>query len=228
MQVQVIQHVPFEGLGNLRMALEARHAKLCFNFMYEHDPLPSLDEADFIVIMGGPMSVNDEQKLPWLSAEKQWIREALDRDVPMLGICLGAQLIAAALGETVEANPHKEIGWFDLDAHARGEDCFQFPERFRCFHWHGETFSIPAGAVQLASSEACGNQAFQFGRKVIGLQFHPETTETTMEGLIERLGHELTPDRFVQTADQMRMEPVESFVQVSQLSAQLVSYLLDE
>ena len=227
MRAHVIQHVSFEGLGNLRMALEGRQAQLQFTYMQENSALPPLDDIDLIVIMGGPMSVNDEAEYPWLIAEKRWIAQALERGIPMLGICLGAQLIACALGSSVGPNGQKEIGWFDVDGHSAETDCFSFPERFRCFHWHGETFTLPHGAVQLASSEACGNQAFQYGRKVIGLQFHPETTETSMQGLIERLGHELTPAPFVQSADQMHAEPAETYIQISKLSHQLLKYLLD-
>ena len=227
MRVHVIQHVSFEGLGNLRMALEGRHAQLQFTYMQESQALPPLEQIDLIVIMGGPMSVNDEADYPWLVAEKRWIADALERNIPMLGICLGAQLIACALGASVGPNAQKEIGWFDVDGNAGDANCFNFPGRFRCFHWHGETFSLPQGAVRLASSEACDNQAFQYGRRVIGLQFHPETTETSMHGLIERLGHELSPAPFVQSAEQMCAEPAGTYIQISNLSDQLLKYLLD-
>ena len=130
-----------------------------------------------LIFLGGPMSVNDG--LPFLERELEVVRQALDRGQPVLGICLGSQLIARALGASVYRNPVKEIGWFEIrltEAGARDAlfGCMNGTERV--FHWHGETFDLPRGATLLASSEACRNQAFRWGSNVYGLQFHLEVT----------------------------------------------------
>jgi hypothetical protein len=116
MNVHVLQHVPFEDIGSMAFRLSARGANLAYTRLYEEAELPTLDGIDLLIAMGGPMSVNDEAALPWLRAEKALLREAVARGIPVLGVCLGAQLIAAALGARVYPNPEKEIGWFPIRA----------------------------------------------------------------------------------------------------------------
>ena len=152
MRVHVLQHVPFEGLGAIEPWLCARHGTINYTRFYESADLPDMDEIDFVIAMGGPMSVNDERELPWLVAEKRFVAEAIHGGKAFLGVCLGAQLMASALGARVCPGPQKEIGWFDVESIATGADSFQFPERLKVFHWHGETFDLPPGAVRLASS----------------------------------------------------------------------------
>ena len=138
--------------------------------------MPDADGYDALIFLGGPMSVNDD--LPYLAREMEWIRQAVAQRRPVLGICLGAQLIARALGATVRSNAAKEIGWYDLrftDA-AASDPLFQGLSLETVFHWHGETFDLPPGAELLASSELCRNQAFRLGDGVYGLQFHLEVT----------------------------------------------------
>ncbi len=228
MHVQVLQHVPFEGLGSMRPWLERRGAAIHFTHLSKGELLPAHEGIDLVIAMGGPMSVNDEAEHPWLAAEKDWLAQAIERRVPTLGVCLGAQLIAEALGATVRPLGHKEIGWFEAEAVATAPDCFGFPVRFPAFHWHGDTFELPANATHLARSRGCENQAFQVGRHVIGLQFHLETTHATMKGLISRLGHELTPGPWVQDAERMQAEPPDSFRQIHDLIGQVLTYLMDE
>lgn len=174
MQVLVLRHEPFEHLGQFAAVLEENR----IDYQY-HDlgkTLPQKTPAGLIV-MGGPMSANDN--LPGLHDELQLIKTALDEQVPMLGICLGSQLIAKALGAPVYRNPSLEIGWEPVwftDA-AKDDALFQgmtSPETF--FHWHGETFDLPEGAEWLAYSEKCRHQAYRYGRHVYGIQFHPEIT----------------------------------------------------
>lgn len=226
MRVQVLQHVPFEGLGSMEPWLKRRGAKIEFAHLYRGGELPELGEIDLAIAMGGPMSVNDVQDHPWLLAEKDWLGEALAAGLPTLGVCLGAQLIAEVLGATVQANPDKEIGWYPVEG-LNHSSSFSFPARFSAFHWHGERFGLPDGAQHLARSEACENQAFAYGSHVIGLQFHLETTHATMNGLIERLGHELAPGAWVQSAEQMRAEPAKSFAAIHELMGQVLDYLLN-
>ncbi|MCC4259143.1 type 1 glutamine amidotransferase [Halopseudomonas aestusnigri] len=199
-----LQHVEFEGLGLIEQWLTAHGHTLSGSRLYAGDALPELESVDLLIIMGGPMSVNDEQALPWLREEKAFIRRALTADKAMLGICLGAQLIAAALGQPVYANAEREIGWFRVtgNTHHNGA-AFHFPAQFHALHWHGETFDLPPGAILLASSDACENQAFQLGRSVIGLQFHLEADRALLERFVTADAQALSPERWVQTAGQI-------------------------
>ena len=178
MRVVAFRHVPFEGLGWIASALAAHQVEVEYADPYrEGAPLPDVDGAAGLIFMGGPMSVNDG--LPWLRQEEGFIRRAAARGKPVVGVCLGAQLIARSLGARVYRNAVKEIGWFDirLTPAARDDALFTgLPAQETVFHWHGETFDLPPGAVLLASSDRCLHQAFRLGSNVYGLQFHPEVT----------------------------------------------------
>ena len=150
------------------------------------------------------MNVPDETTHPWLIAEKKFVREAIDQGVAVLGVCLGAQLIADVMGARIFPNEFKEVGWLPIESVDGGEDSFAFPERMMAFHWHADTFDLPAGALRLARSEGCENQAFQLGKNVIGLQFHLETTMETTELMIENCPDDLANRRYVQSVDSMR------------------------
>jgi GMP synthase-like glutamine amidotransferase len=177
-QILAFRLVPFEGLGRIGAVLAAHDFGVDYADLYAQDAPPvNPDRYDALIFMGGPMSVNDD--LAYLRCEEEFIRDAIRRDVPMLGICLGSQLIAHALGAAVRRCPLKEIGWFEikLTAAALEDPLFDgFTESETVFHWHGETFDLPEGAVLLASSERCRNQAYRLGDRVYGLQFHPEVT----------------------------------------------------
>jgi GMP synthase-like glutamine amidotransferase len=227
MRVQVLQHVPFEDVGSMAEWFQARGAELHYTRFFEADAhLPEVDRCDLIVAMGGPMSVNDEAELPWLIEEKAFLRQAIEAGVPVLGICLGAQLIASALGARVQPNAVAEIGWFPVwRAESVGDDCFVFPDRIELLHWHGETFALPEGARLLASSEACRHQAFQLGRRVIGLQCHPEMTPAIVADLLDECAGELRPGPWVQTPEQLAAEP-RRYLPGNVLMARLLDYLL--
>ena len=156
-------HVPFEGLANIEAWLNNASYDIRYSCLYNHDALPNhIDDIDLIFVMGGPMSVHDDVQYPWLIDEKVWLKDAIESNRPMLGICLGAQLIAHVLGASVHPNEDKEIGWFALQGIKQGHtDGFNFPESFDALHWHGETFDLPNDASHLAQSQACINQAFQ-------------------------------------------------------------------
>ncbi|OAI56828.1 amidotransferase [Verrucomicrobiaceae bacterium SCGC AG-212-N21] len=227
MKVHVLQHVPFEGLGSIEPWLLSRGAVVSFTRFYESAELPSPHGLDLIIAMGGPMSVNDEAALPWLIAEKQFIREAIGHGTSVLGICLGSQLIASALGARVYPNKHREIGWFDILSTSTAPDSFRFPERASVFHWHGETFDLPAGATRLARSAACENQAFQVGRNVIGLQFHIEVTEQSVDALVTHGRSELVTDTFVQSEEALRSVPASRYEEMHPWMAGVLEYLAD-
>lgn len=226
MRVHILQHVPFEDIGSMTRWFAARGAELSYTRFFESAVLPATTDFDFVVAMGGPMSVNDEASLPWLRDEKRFIAQAIERGVPVLGICLGAQLIASALGARIYPNREKEIGWFDIEAAETLSDNFQFPARARVFHWHGETFELPPAATRLAGSVGCANQAFQLGANVMGLQFHLETTPDSARALATHCRDELIPARYVQSEAIILAEPAATYDATNALMDRILDYLM--
>jgi GMP synthase-like glutamine amidotransferase len=202
MRLHYLQHVPFEDAANVAVWAERHGHAVTVTRLYQADPLPDLSAIDWLAIMGGPMNIYEHEAYPWLPAEKEYLRRAIQRGLPLLGVCLGAQLVADVLGGPVTRNPFPEIGWHRV---WRTEDgatsrLFEtFPAEFVPFHWHGDTFQIPPRAVRLASSEACENQAFQFGDRVIGLQFHLDYSADSIRRMIDHCGDELRPGPHVET-----------------------------
>lgn len=178
--VLVLQHVRRETLGSLESVL--RQAGLTWQYVELFTGVPErldLDRASGLIVLGGPMNVDETDRYPFLAAEVQWIRQAVQRSLPMLGICLGSQLLAKAFGARVFPNPVKEIGWYEVElTPAAAEDLLfaQCPPRPVVFQWHGDTFDLPPEAVLLATSPLCRHQAFRIGRQAYGLQFHIEMT----------------------------------------------------
>jgi GMP synthase-like glutamine amidotransferase len=251
MRVHCFQHVPFEGLGSISGWLESRSARVTSTRFFEDSRLPVMSDIDWLIVLGGPMSANDEETCPWLGGEKKFIAEAVARNKIVLGICLGAQLIARALGARVYANGQPEIGWFPIErtgpdelalagrlfpahaegnaqaraegnAHARAEGNAQ--ARADVFHWHGETFDLPPGALGFARSEACENQAFVIGDRVVGFQFHLETTPTSARAMIASCRGDLVPGRFVQTEDEI-LASLECFDRINTLMESVLESL---
>ncbi len=225
MKVHILQHVPFEGIGSMEPWLRRRSADITSTRFFEPWTLPDVSSLDLIIAMGGPMSVNDEAELPWLVAEKQFIRSAIRHGVPLLGICLGAQLIASALGARVYPGRQREIGWFDIEAMPHACGTFAFPKTATVFHWHGETFDLPDGAVHLARSAACEHQAFQIGTHVIGLQFHLETTPESAADIITHCRDELVEGACVQSEAALRSVRPEAYAHTNALMARVLDYL---
>jgi GMP synthase-like glutamine amidotransferase len=227
MRAHYFQHVPFEGLGSIEPWLAAAGFEITSTRFFESAVLPDLNEIDLLVVMGGPMSVNDEAELPWLFQEKRFIHQAIEAGRPVLGICLGAQLIASAMGAGVYRNPVKEIGWLPIQGLAANDTAvFSFPATEKVFHWHGETFDLPAGAVRLAKSAGCENQAFQLGRSVIGLQFHLETTPESAREIVANCRAELIPAKYVQTEEEILSARPEWYQSINQLMGNVLSFLL--
>jgi GMP synthase-like glutamine amidotransferase len=202
-RVHWLQHVPFEGLGAIGPWLAERGARVTATRCHAAEDLPALDDFDWLIVMGGPMSVHDRDRYPWLAAEQRLVADAIAAGRTVLGICLGAQLIAQALGARVFRAPERETGWFPIEpvAPPTGHpfaDLFSRPDDV--FHWHGETFDLPAGAVPLARSAACAHQAFALGSRVLALQFHLEMTPGGARALIEHCPDDLAPGPCVQPA----------------------------
>ena len=190
----VVQHVPFEGPGRIADWIRDRGHTLSEVQIYRGDPLPPVEEVDWAILMGGPMSVNDDEEYPWLSDEILWVRKLIEQRRKLLGVCLGAQLIARALGSRVYPALEKEIGWYPISVH--GNAPVAFPSTMEVLHWHGETFELPPGAVRWASSPCCPNQAYAYENRVMGLQFHLESTEETVTALVENAGEEIGSGRY--------------------------------
>jgi GMP synthase-like glutamine amidotransferase len=229
MRAHLFQHVPFEGLGSIDPWLRSVRAEITSTKLFERPVFPEIGEVDLLVVMGGPMSVNDEADLTWLVPEKRFIRQAIEADKAVLGVCLGAQLIAGAMGARVYPNREREIGWFSITSvrTVAGGALFAFPPEAPAFHWHGETFDLPAGAVHLARSAACENQAFQIGRRVIGLQFHLETTPESARALATNCGSELVPSRYVQSEEQILAAPASTYEMIHELMGRVLTFLSD-
>jgi GMP synthase (glutamine-hydrolysing) len=184
-RVLVVQHEEFEGPGTLREALAG--CDLRFIHTFAGDPVPRALEEDALVVLGGGMGVYDRDRLPHLGDEIALCAAAVSAAKPVLGICLGSQLLAAALGAAVGKAPRKEIGWYEvtLRPEARSDALFDvLPRRFPAFHWHGDAFTLPEGAVPLAASALTPLQAFRKGERAWGIQFHLETDEQVLEAML--------------------------------------------
>ncbi|ACE83560.1 type 1 glutamine amidotransferase [Cellvibrio japonicus] len=227
MRIQSLQHVPFEDIGSMAQDFDARSYPVFTTHWYRGDPVPALDSFDALIVMGGPMGIYDEAIHPWLAEEKKLIREAIQAGKVVLGICLGAQLIADVLGGPVTRNPHKEIGWFPLSLVPGAEQnpvalvLERYPE---VFHWHGDTFAIPPGAQWLARSQACAHQAFCYGDKVWGFQFHLETTLASASALVENCADDLDGSTYSQDAASL-LGNTERFERINQAMSEVINII---
>lgn len=226
MQVCVLQHVPFETLGNIQDWLENKGATICYCRLFAGDRLPAPDDFDLFIILGGPMSVNDEQ-YPWLIDEKACVRALVQSGKPVLGVCLGAQLIAAAMGSRIYQNDTKEIGWFDIELTDANVNPFALPTQMRVFHWHGETFDLPAGAQLLACSQVCKNQVFLLGERVAGLQCHLETTLENAKNMVLHCADELSEQdgKYIQSADTILSATDKDYLLLKDWMSQILNYI---
>jgi GMP synthase-like glutamine amidotransferase len=217
MRMAVLQHVEFEGPAAVADWAAERGVPLRLFRLHRDATLPSLSDFDMLTIMGGPMSANDEARLGWLGPEIALVREAIATEKLVLGICLGAQIIAKALGARVYPGSAKELGWFPVQRTAGSHPCFDgLPASFMPFHWHGETFDLPHEAKLLATSKITKTQAFAVGQRVLGLQFHMEATEESVRDLLngaaQEIGHgvlEQQPDTILAHLSQCaRLRPL--------------------
>lgn len=181
MNILLIQHDPLDGPGALLEWAKSRGHSIAFCLISGGAPLPSLENVDFLVSLGGPMGAYEEEKHPWIAPEKQYLRQAVMAGKKILGLCLGCQLLADALGGKAFRHTCKEFGWQPIEPTEVGGEWFGTEDIFKAFQWHGDTYTLPPGAVQLARNEAAEQQAFLMdglaGNQVLGLQFHLEWTE---------------------------------------------------
>jgi GMP synthase-like glutamine amidotransferase len=214
MRIHYLKHVAFEGLGTMEEMFVARGYSLSRTCMYEDQSLPSIHDIDALVVMGGPMSVGDDNEYPWLTLEKEFIESVIKRDVPVLGVCLGAQLIANVLGAKVGKNTNEEIGWFPVKR-TKGlidERVENLPISFDAIHWHGDTFDIPEGANNFMTSEATANQGFVYGDNTLALQFHLEMLPSHVQAIYQECGKPEKTGKYVRGLEDM-LAPVEKYKQ---------------
>lgn len=200
MKAYFFLHVDFEGPGEILPELERRGFSTKQVRLYAGDAIPKISDVDLAVLMGGPMSVLDVAECPFLADEEKFCKEMLAVNKPLLGICLGAQLIAHALGASIRKNPDKELGWFPVN--------WESGNSVTAFHFHGETFGIPDGGCRIAWSEGCKNQGFTIG-SALALQFHLETNWTSLQQILKNCGQDLIDARggkFVQQSDEILRE----------------------
>ncbi|MBN1853246.1 MAG: type 1 glutamine amidotransferase [Pirellulales bacterium] len=206
-RIHYFLHVPFEGPGNIGSWTRDRGHTSTSTRFYKNDRLPALDSFDWLVLMGGPMNVYDHDVYPWLVAEKTFLEKAIADGKYVLGICLGGQLAADVLGGRVERNFHREIGWHPITLTEAGRRSPLFtglPSSFDVFQWHGDTFSIPLGAENLATSSACTNQAFQYRNHVFGMQFHLDYSIDSIQQMLHHCAKDLTDEPYVQSTESIR------------------------
>lgn len=218
-------HVPFEGPGVILDWSREKGHHIRYTRFYKGDILPDESKIDMVIIMGGPMDVFDFHIHPWMEDEIAWVKDFIKTGKPLLGICLGAQIIASALGEEVYPGPHKEIGWHSLQLLPALGDykiCKELPATRKVFHWHGDTFNIPKGATRIAGSQAFPNQGFIYDNRIMALQFHLEMTPESVRGMVENCRDELLEGIHIQTEKEILSE--ENYFEANQ---QLMYRFLD-
>jgi GMP synthase (glutamine-hydrolysing) len=232
-RVLVFQHVPYEILGTLDPLLRKGGYRVRYvNFGRDPYAEPDIDKYHGLIILGGPMNVDMTDEYPHLDTEVRLIRQMMERGAPILGICLGAQLIAKSLGADVRKNPEKEIGWYDValtDAGKQDPVMKHLQDSRPIFEFHGDTYDLPEGAVHLATSQTCANQAFRYGDNVYGFQFHMEVDSALIERWLN------TPVYQAQIAategridpDVIREQTVQHIDQLNELSEQVFDSFLD-
>ncbi len=238
LKVHYFQHIAGEGFGSCYQFLKQHHAKISATEFFalpvdrslEIEALPQVEDVDLLIIMGGEMSVNDEVNFPWLKIEKRWLRRYLSMGKPAIGLCLGGQLIANALGAAVSRSEKQELGWTGVrKVNYVPAECFELPAEFNVMQWHSETFEIPKGAIHLAENDVCRNQMYQIGKNVLGFQFHPEITPEALNLFLENeeeLDH--FPGQHVQTQQQLKKTSKNNFIVGNQILNQAIEYVLQK
>lgn len=228
MKIHCIQHVKFEAPGTIIEWIEKKNHFFSTTHLYENESFPETDTFDLLIVMGGPMNIYEYEKYPWLREEKAFLEKTVAEGKAVLGICLGAQLLADVLKAKVFKNTFKEIGWFPVHTINESESGISLlgdiPDQFTAFHWHGDTFGLPEGARLLFESEACKNQGFISENRIIGLQFHLEMSEQTIRNVIENCRDELVEGKYIQREEEM-LDRVDLLKESKQLMFRLMNNL---
>ncbi len=230
MNIHYFQHVGFEDLAAIEQWLIQRGHHITCTRLFMDEPLPEYESFDMLIVMGGPMGVKDEKEYPWLLDEKIFLEEAIKKEKKILGICLGAQLLAEVMGARIFRNAHPEIGWFPvrLTPEASASPLFRgLPEEFTPFHWHGDTFEVPEGAVRTSESDGCRNQSFTCGSNIMGLQFHIEMEEFSINNLIANCYDEIKDGRYIQEPADMSRDAAGNMKGSLEVMDRLLTNLID-
>ncbi len=204
MHIHFIQHMPFEYPASIAAWAAEKNHTTTYTRVFEDASFPSTDTFDMLVIMGGVMGVYEEDQYAWMPAEKSFIKNAIESKKKVLGVCLGAQFVAEALGAKVFPHTIKEIGWLPVEKVVPHKLTEKLPQTFTTFHWHGDTFTLPKNAIHLFKTKACEQQGFIYNDHVAALQFHLEVKEDLLNGMTENERAELIKDKYVQTEDEIK------------------------
>ena len=225
MRLICFKHVPFEGPAAVTDWAQARGHKLDCVEVYAGEPIPAPREFDLLFVMGGPMNIYEESKFPWLREEQKAIHRAIEEGKGLVGVCLGAQLIADQLGGPVTRAEKAEIGWFPVK---RAKDCpaeLPLPEELVAYHWHGDRLAIPPGARHILQSAGCLEQGFLFESRILGLQCHLETNPAALAALIDACRSEITNGPCIQSAARMQAEPLQTYTSMHAVLFELLDHL---
>jgi len=238
MSILICKNISSEGPGTIEDFLRSKEIQYTIVDLYKGESLPSdAGRFDTLVMLGGPMSVNDD--LQYIRDEEHLVRDFAARGKKIFGICLGAQIMAKALGAQVRKVPGQEVGWLPIKFSEEGlrDPLIQglathpatevIDRAIPVFHWHGETFDLPHGAIRIASSRACENQAFQVGSGVIGLQFHLETTPQTARDIVNNCRDELVPGEFIQPESVILSALSAKYEKINALMQEMLSFLVE-
>jgi GMP synthase-like glutamine amidotransferase len=202
--IHIFQHDAAVGAGHIADWISRNRLPVTYTRFFNDDPLPDVNQLDWLIVLGGDMGVFDYDRFPWLYEEKRCIEKAIGINKVVLGICLGAQIIAEVLGTRVYKTRFPEIGWFEVEVPkeaAKSPIIADIQRKFMAFHWHEDTFDLPSGAIRLGSTKACLNQGFIHDDRVVGIQFHPECRAEEVRVLIEQFRHEFIDGIYVQSPE---------------------------
>ncbi|CAA6696425.1 MULTISPECIES: type 1 glutamine amidotransferase [unclassified Lentimonas] len=228
MKILCLKHIAFEGPAAFALWAQQRGHELEVVEVYRNPPLPAPQTFDMLLVMGGPMNIYEDNIYPWLTKEKSYIRSAIAAGKHVIGVCLGAQLIAHVLGAPVTAGANKEIGWFPIQPSVDCPTTLPLPEELRVLHWHGDTFAIPQGAHAIAQSDACANQGFLCRDRVLALQCHLEMTPQSLALLIAACSNELVDAPYIQDAATMHAEPEATYEAMQAVLFEMLDALVAE
>ena len=227
MRIHCIRHEVFEGLGCIEDWIRTKKFQLSYTRTFLDEAFPSTDDFDALIIMGGSASVYEELKYPWLRKEKKFIQEVILSGKYLIGICLGSQLIADAMGAKVYPGRQKEIGWYPLKFSAEARKILRFlPDQEIVFHWHGDTYDIPDGGINIGSSETTPNQGFLFLDRIMALQFHCEMTPDSLPSIVNGAADDLnSPGPTVQSGKKI-LSSVKYCTTNNYLMVNMLEYLI--